>query len=145
MILLYTLVLGLLGVTHFLLKRRVVALEKKYARVSREADTLARQTNYRDGNSNRADPFLVAKRQYELGRLAQKKDQIESRYVAAQGRAERAGKLTAKVRAWKGRKLPYTFGALDVVGALALIDYLGAGRYVNARPLVEAVTALFTR
>ena len=145
MIALYSLLLILLVGTHFLLRRRVAALEKKYARVAKEADELLRQPIYREGNSNRLDPFLTAKRQYRLGLLAQKRDQVEARYTAWQGRSERLGKLRAKLRGWKGKKLPYTLGVLDATGALALIDYLGAGRYVNARGLFEAISTLFTR
>jgi hypothetical protein len=145
MIALYSLLLILLVGTHFLLRRRVAALEKKYARVAKEADELLRQPIYREGNSNRLDPFLTAKRQYRLGLLAQKRDQVEARYTAWQGRAEKFGAVVARVRGWKGKKLPYTFGVLDVACALALIDYLGAGQYVNARAMLQAVSSLFAR
>jgi hypothetical protein len=145
MIALYSFLLILLGGTYFLLRRRVAVLEKKYARVAREADDLLRQPVYREGNSGRTDPFLNAKRQYRLGLLAQKRDQVEARYTACQERAERFGRLVARVRGWKGRKLPYTFGVLDVACALALIDYLGAGHYVNARGLLQVVASLFAR
>ncbi len=145
MIFVYTVALVLLGAAGFLVKRRAVALEKKFIRVSKQADDLLRQSTYRDGNSNRLDPYLAAKRQYRLAVLADQRDRVEGRYTAWQGRAERLGKLKARLKAWKGRKLPYTLGVLDVTGALALIDYLGAGQYVNARGLVQAVTALFTR
>src|SRR5690348_111781 len=113
MIFLYTSLLFLLATTHFLLRRRVSALERKYARVAREADELVRQPGYRDTNGSRADPYVTAKRQYQLGLLAQRRDQLEARYVAWQGRAEKFGALVARVRAWRGKKLPYTLGALD--------------------------------
>jgi hypothetical protein len=145
MIFLYTVLLLLVGVAHFLIKRRVAALEKKYSQVVKDADTLLRQANHRDGNSNRQDPYQSAKRQYQLALLAHKRDRMESRYSAWHGRAERLGKLRQRMRAWKGRKLPYTFGVLDVVGAMSLIDYLGAGQYLSARHLFETVTSLFAR
>ena len=145
MIFLYTALLLLVGVAHFLIKRRVAALEKRYSRVVKEADDLLRQSNHRDGNSNRQDPYQSAKRQYQLAMLAQKRDAVESRYGTWHQRSERVSKLRHRLRSWKGRKLPYTFGVLDFAGALALIDYLGAGQYVNARGLVQAVSALFTR
>jgi hypothetical protein len=145
MIFLYTALLILVGVAHFLIKRRVASLEKKYSGVVKEADDLLRQTNYRDGNSNRPDPYQSAKRQYKLAMLADKRDRMEASYSTWHRRSERLGKLRHRLRAWKGRKLPYTFGVLDVASALALIDYLGAGHYVNARHLVETVATLFTR
>ena len=147
MIFLYTLVLLLLGSAYFLCKRRVASLEKKYTRVAKEADALVRQPSYREGNSGRlaADPYSLAKRQYQLGVLAQKRDRVEARYASWQDFTDRFGKFLVRVRHWKGRKLPYTFGALDVATTLALIDYFGAGQYLNARHLVETVASLFTR
>jgi hypothetical protein len=141
MLFLYTLALCLLVGGHFLIRRRVAALEKKYSRVAKEADNLLRNQQ----GVNRIDPYQNAKRQYRLALLADRRDKVETRYTAWQDRSERLGKLLARLRAWKGRKLPYTFGALDVVGAFALVDYLGAGRYVSARGLIEAVNTLLTR
>ena len=145
MILLYTALLLLVGVVYFLVQRRVCALEKKYTRVVQEADALLRQGNIREGNSNRQDPYQSAKRQYKLAILADKRDRLEAGYVAWHQRAERVGKLRQRLGAWKGRKLPYTFGAIDVACAMSLVDYLGAGHYLNARHLVEALMSLFTR
>ena len=145
MIFLYTLLLLLVGVVHFLIKRRVAAVEKKYAGVVKEADQLLRQGGYREGNSNRQDPYQSAKRQYKLALLADKRDCTEASYSKWQGRAESPSKLRQRLRAWKGRKLPYTFGAVDVACALSLIDYLGAGHYLNARHLMEMAASLFTR
>ncbi len=145
MIFVYTVALVVLGAAHFLVKRRAAALEKKFIRVSKQADELLRQSTYRDGNSNRGDPYLAAKRQYKLAVLADQRDRVENRYTTWQARAERLYKLRVRMKAWKGRKLPYTLGVLDVTGALALIDYFGAGQYVNARGLVQAVSTLFTR
>ncbi len=143
MIFLYTSLVVLVGVTHFLIKRRVASLEKKYARVAKEADTLLRQPHLREGNSNRTDPYQTAKRQLLLGQLAQKRDRVEAKYTGWQCIAERTGKLVVGLKHWKGKKLPYTFGVLDLAAALALVDYLGLGQYANARTLVELVTSLF--
>ena len=74
MLLLYTLLLLLFGVAGFLIVRRVASLERKYSKVARQTDKLVRESPFREGNSTRLDPFLVAKRQYQLGLLAQKRD-----------------------------------------------------------------------
>ena len=145
MIFVYTALLLLVGVVYFLTQRRVAALEKKYSGVAKEADALLRQGNHRDGNSNRQDPYQSAKRQYKLAMLADKRDRLESSYLSWHQRAERLGKLRQRLGAWKGRKLPYTFGAIDVACAMSLIDYLGAGHYLNARHLVETVMSLLGR
>ncbi|HWG44460.1 MAG TPA: hypothetical protein VN688_16900 [Gemmataceae bacterium] len=145
MIFLYTALLLLVGVAHFLIKRRVASLEKKYSTVVKDADVLLRQSNQRDGNSNRQDPYQSAKRQYQLAMLAQKRDLMETRYSNWHARAERLSKFRHRLRAWKGRKLPYTFGVLDVFSTLGLIDYLGAGHYLNVQNLVETVVSLFSR
>jgi len=143
MIFLYTALLLLLGVGSFLIKRRVAALEKKYTRVARETEELVRQPAYKDGNSNRHDPYLTAKRQYLLGLLAQKRDRMETRYAAWQEFADKFSRFSQRVRSWKGRLLPYTLGGLDVALVLGLIDYLGAGEYLNARTLVHTVVSYF--
>jgi hypothetical protein len=143
MIFLYTALLAALGVCHWLFKRRASTLERKYARVSRQADEVLRQLNLRPGIGNRPDTCEAAKRQYRLALLATRRDKVEGRYTRAQSRADRLAKLRNRLRAWKGRTLPYTFGVLDVTGALALVDYLGAGRLVNARGLLHAVQTFF--
>jgi hypothetical protein len=143
MIFVYSVALFLLGLVHFLIKRRVASLEKKYLRVVREADELVRKPLYREGNSNRLDPVTAAKRQYTLGVLGQKRDHVEARYTSWLGKSERLAKWIARVRGWKGRTLPYTFGALDVAFFLTLADYLGFGDYVGTRKLVEVVVAMF--
>lgn len=142
MIFLYTAALLLIGAAYFLFKRRAAAFERKYTNVAKEADGLLRQLAHRDGNNNRQDPYLNAKRQFKLAMLAEKRDRIESRWSAWQKRAERLGQFRRRLMAWKGRKLPYTFGVLDVAGALAMIDYFGAGHYLNARHLLDLVTSL---
>ncbi len=145
MIFLYTALLLLVGVVYFLIQRRVAALEKKYTRVAKEADALLRQGAFREGNSNRQDPYQSAKRQYKLAVLAEKRDRLEAGYLSWHQRAERLGKFRQRLSAWKGRKLPYTFGAIDVACAMSLIDYFGAGHYLNARHLVEMLMSLLTR
>lgn len=145
MIFVYTSLLLVLGVTHFLFKRRAASLEKKYVKIAKEADALLRQNPYRDGNSNRADPYQNAKRQLQLGLLAQKKERVEARYTTWQSRSEKFGAFLNGLRNWKGKKLPYTFGVLDVAMTLALVDYLGMGEYLNAHTLVESVKTLLAR
>src|SRR5436305_664353 len=98
MIFLYTALLLLVGVVHFLIKRRVAGLEKKYSGVVKEADDLLRQSNYRDGNSNRQDPYQTAKRQYKLAILTDKRDHMEAGYTTWHRRAERLGKLRHRLR-----------------------------------------------
>jgi hypothetical protein len=145
MILLYTALILALGLAKFLIGLRVRSLEKKYARVAREADALVKQSNFKEGNGSRVDPYVTAKRQYQIGLLAQKRDRVEAKYTAWQRSAERFGRYVANLRTWKGKTLPYTFGAVDVVFILGVIDYLGFGQYVSVRALVEAITSRLTR
>ena len=142
MIFLYTALLLLVGVAHFLIKRRVAALEKKYARIVKDADDLLRQSNYRDGNSNRQDPYQSAKRQYQLALLAQKRDRMETSYSRWHRRAERLGKLRHRLRSWKGRKLPYLVGGLDTLLLLGALDYLGYREQLTAQAVIDFVSSL---
>jgi hypothetical protein len=143
-ILLYSSFVFVLGVAKFLIGRRVKALEKKFGRVAKEADALVKQPSFREGNSNRIDPYVVAKRQYLLGLLAQKRDRVEAKYAAWQIFSEKFGRFVGRVQGWKGRKLPYTLGAVDVAFVLGVIDYLGFSEVVGVRALVSYITGLFT-
>ena len=143
MIFLYTALLIVLFVARFLVRRRAASLEKKLTRAAVEAEQLARLTPHREGNSARYDTYQVAKRQYLLGQAVQKRDRIEARYTAWHTRSERLGNLSKRLRAWKGKLLPYTFGILDVALVLTLIDYLGAGQNLNAHTLYDTVRSWF--
>ncbi len=145
MLFLYTLVLLLLGVVKFLIDRRAASLERKFARAAREADGLLKAPLVKEGNSSKGDPFQAAKRQYQLGLLVQKRDRLEAKHDAWQARAEKFGAVVEAMRGWKGRKLPYTFGALDVWLALALVDHLGVGEVVSAKAVWQMVVALITQ
>ena len=145
MIFLYTFLLVFLGAIKMLIDRRVAALERKYSRAARESDNLVREPWYKGGNSNRPDPAQAAKRQYLLGLMVQKRERLEGKYAVWQDRAERLGKLVARIRGWKGKTLPYTLGVVDVSFVLYLIDYFGVGQYVSAHNLVRWVTALISR
>lgn len=140
MILLYTFVLLLLGAARGLIAWRAAALARKYARVAVNVDRLTRDYTFRDGNSNRQDMCRLAKRYYELGRHVQKKERLEAKHFAWQTRADRLGAALNRVRNWKGQKLPYTLGALDVWLVLYLIDYFGVAEFISARNIAALVS-----
>jgi hypothetical protein len=144
MVLLYTWLIFVLGVAKFLIGWRAKSLERKYVRVAKEADGLLKQPTFKEGNSSRGDPFMSAKRQYLIGLLAQKRDRVEAKYAAWQTCADKFGRFVASLRSWKGKKLPYTFGAVDVLFVLGLIDYLGFSEVVSVRALVHLITSRFT-
>jgi hypothetical protein len=125
--------------------RRVARLERRYASAAQKAANLARELPYKSGQNSQLDPCRIAKRHYLLGLLVQKRDQLEARYHAWQATAEKLQKWLTALREWKGRKLPYTLGAVDVSCLLWLIDELGVGRYANFRYLAEQVTSLLAR
>ncbi len=145
MILLYSAFVLVIGFAGFLARRRAKALEAKYTRIARQADQLLRQASFKEGNSNRQDPYLAAKRQYALGQVVYKRDRVEARYAFWQNLSDKLSQFAARVRGWKGRKLPYTFGVVDVASVLWLIDRLGFGDYVSAGRLLELVRAYFGR
>jgi hypothetical protein len=143
MIFLYSAFVFVFGLAAFLARRRARALESSYTRVARQADQLLRQSSLKDGNGNRHDPYQAAKRQLVLGQIAQKRDRVEARYTSWQQFSETLDRFVARVRGWKGRTLPYTFGALDVASALWVIDRLGFADSVSVRHLVDLVRAHF--
>jgi len=140
MIILYTSLLVLLMGARFLVRRRAAGLERKYAAVLKQANALLREPLPREGNSARTDPYQTAKRNYQLGALAQKKEALEARHYAWQARAEKVGRWVKAVRAWRGRKLPYVLGGIDAFSALCVLEYLGLGDRLSPRHLVQLVT-----
>src|SRR5262245_28689644 len=116
MILIYTILLTILGTIAFLVRRRVASLEKKYARTAEEADTLVLQQAAQKPSNSKLDTAASAKRQYVLGQLIQKRDSLEGKHLSWLACSERFSRMQARLREWKGRKLPYTMGVLDVSG-----------------------------
>jgi hypothetical protein len=141
MIALYTFLLLTVGAVKVLAAWRAGRFERRYARAALAAEKLLRAPEPKAGNGNRAaDAAAAAKRQYQLGMLVQRRDALEARHAFWQALADRLGGWVAAVRTWRGRKLPYTAGVLDVWMLLVLLDYLGAGDYLNARQVVREVT-----
>jgi hypothetical protein len=142
MIVLYTVLLLVLGLAKFLADRWARRLEARYSRVSRQAASLAHEQANRPGNGGRPDPFLAARRQYQLALLADKRDRLEAHNYRWQRVADRLGRAVHGLRAWKGRKLPYTFGAVDVSLVLYLIDRFGLQNYASWESLLEGARQL---
>jgi hypothetical protein len=140
MILFYTLTLILFGSVAWILSRRASSLESRYTQVASAVLKLANEPAPKPGNG-KTDLCSTAKRTYELGRLVQKRDALEAKYYRWRGLADRATRWLNGLREWKGRKLPYTFGVLDVWLTLSLVDYIGVGRYVSIQQVVDAVMA----
>lgn len=125
MVPLYTVFLTALGGLKWVLAGRAARTEKKYTAAALEAEQAARQALTKPGNASQPDVFATAKRQYELGRLVEHRDQLEVRYHGWQGRVDRVGKLATRLRGVKGRLVPYLFGVLDVVIVMVALHYLG--------------------
>ncbi|HEY1378069.1 MAG TPA: hypothetical protein VGF55_14810 [Gemmataceae bacterium] len=141
MVLLYTVVLTLLGTAWAVAAWRAGRFERRYAKAALIADKALKAPDPKPGNG-RQDLAATAKRYYHLGLLVQKRDALEENYNAWQGRADRLAAWVARVRNWRGQKLPYTAGVLDVWMLLILLDYCGTGEYVNAREAVRWVAKL---
>lgn len=122
MVPLYALLLtGLAGLRR-LLAGRAAGLERKYVTAARTAEDAARTLSVKSGNGRPLDPLAVARRQYELGRLVQVRDRLSDRYMAAQTRADAVAGRVYKLKAVKGRAVPYLLGLADaglVAGAAA--------------------------
>ena len=142
MIFLYSSLLLLLGAAKLLVGYRAASLARKHVKAARAADQFLRAPLFKEGNSGRPDPGQAAKRQYLLGLLVQKRDRLEDKHHAWQAFADTLGRTVARIRGWRGKKLPYTLGVVDVWLLLYAIDYFGVGDYFSARRLVQVVTSL---
>jgi hypothetical protein len=145
MILFYVLLLLLLVVARYILVRRVAALEKKYVKIARTTDELLKGQPLRPGNASKPDPYAAARQAYLLGQAVERRERIESRYCAAQKLSGRFTALLAAVRGWKGRKLPYVVGGLDVLLLLGVLDYLGYRDHLSAQAVVEFFSSLVSK
>lgn len=99
-------------------------VERKYAKAAKEAEAVAKLVQAKPA-SGAVDPYAVAKSQYELGRLVEKRDALEAKTLAWQARSEKAGVLLAKLRGLNGRLVPYLMGVVDVGLVLAGLNLLG--------------------
>ena len=145
MILVYALLILLLVVARYVIVRRVASLERKYVRVARSTDELLKAQAPRPGNSGKPDPYAAARQAYRLGQAVERRERVEARYCAWQKFAERFGARVAQVHGWKGRKLPYLVGALDVLLILGTLDYLGYRERLSAQAVVDFVTSLVSK
>jgi hypothetical protein len=142
MIFLYTVLIVVLGAIKFLLDHRVKHLSGKYVRAAKVADALAKEALFRQGNSNKPDTCAAAKRMYLLGQAVRERDAIEATHDVWLERAERFGRLVNSVRNWKGKKLPYTLGVIDVAAILWAIDQFALGEYINIQRLVRVIASV---
>jgi hypothetical protein len=158
MIVLYTLLMFVLMAARFVVGRRVARLEKKFIQTSDQADHLLADSLPREGvkmeplviagvtvqkktavKDVKPDAAQVAKRQLQLGLLVQKRDRLEDKHLAWERRYDGLNAVIQRVRSWKGRKLPYTLGVLDVSTAMYLVDRYGLAEYVNPERVMEVV------
>jgi len=122
MIVLYLFARIFLALAHALVRFRVSRLEKRYVRTAAAADALLKTSATKSGN-NRPDPYVTAKQQYELARLALKRDQVEARYTGWQSFSERFGKMRAGLAGYRGVVVPYLFGLVDVGVVVGLMNH----------------------
>ena len=144
MILLYTVFLFLLGLTKATVSLRARGLERKFVRLAASVAKMLRESEIKPGNSSKVDPCLAAKRTLALGALVEHRDAVEAKYFAWQRWADRLGGWVNTVRDWKGKKLPYTLGAVDLWMLMGLADYLGLGEYCSTLAIVQALAAKFS-
>jgi hypothetical protein len=145
MILLYALAVLLLGIAAFVTGRRARTIERKFIRAAAQADVLVKEMSYRGGNNSPADPLRAAKRQFELGRLVQARDRLETKYDTWEGRAEKCRSLRDRLRNCRGRLVPYVFGVIDVVGVFALATVFGIVDQAQLRHAFEAARTVVSR
>jgi hypothetical protein len=126
MLVLYVSLLVALALVQVVLRWRVRRLERRFVRVAAEADTLLKHTGQR-GGTNRTDPFLAARQQYELARLGMKRDRVERRYTAWQSFCENFSRFRGRLTGYRGKVLPYLVGAFDVAFVIVALDQFGVG------------------
>lgn len=143
MMMIFHVVMLLLNGVKFLCACRAAALERKYARLAKDVNASLRDALYKEGNSNKHDPFQAAKRQYLLGALVERKDRLEALHYRWATRVDRLSRLIGRLRGWHGRLVPYAMGAVDMVTTLCTLDYVKHGDFVVLRHVVATVAEKF--
>ncbi|HEX3313924.1 MAG TPA: hypothetical protein VHR72_03480 [Gemmataceae bacterium] len=143
MVFLYTVLLAFLGLLKAMVARRAAYLEKRYTRIAGEVGKRAHEAGIKPGNGTPRDDLaaLSAKRQYELGLLASRRDRLEAKHFHWQAWNDRLTRSLDRLRNWKGKKLPYTMGAVDILLAMSLVDGLGMGRVISVQRVYESASA----
>ncbi len=142
MILLYTLGWLVLRFGSLITQRRARSLERKYVAAAQQADQLAKQLSYRNGNSNHNDLFTNARRQYELGRLVQIRDRLEAKFDTWSAFAEMFRSWRTRLLNWKGRLVPYSLGALDLAVIVGIVLVAGGIDANHLRQSIDSVRAV---
>jgi hypothetical protein len=145
MIFLYSVVMFALGAVKFVVQRRAAALGRAYAKAALAVQSRLRETQFKPGNGSKPDACQLAKVQYELGWMVAKRDRVEGKHFTWQLWAETLSRWVNALSNWKGKKLPYTLGAVDVWLALWAIDTLGVGEFVSARRVYDLVAGMLTQ
>jgi len=140
MLLLYVFLVILLVLARVVVRSRVFLLEKKFARLARVARDLNVQSAGKQGINGRLDSCGYAKQQYLLGEVTARRDLAEARYEAWQARSEKLAKIMSRIRAVKGRTVPYLFGAVDAALVLLALTMLGV---LEFPALTQALASLF--
>jgi len=144
MIFLYSLLLMLLGGVKRIVQARAASLGKAYSKLAEAVQKRLRESQLKPGNSSKLDPCQSAKIQYELGLLTAKRDRVEAKHFIWQHRAEALARWVNTLSNWKGKKLPYTLGAVDVWLLLSAIDAVGVADFVSVRVIYDYVVSLLT-
>lgn len=142
MLAIYHVILLVLSTVKALFARRANSLERKFVKLAQEVSALCRHPLLREGNSAKFDPQHHAKRQFELGALVQRKDQLEATHFVWARRVERISRLVMRLQGWKGRLVPYGLGALDAFLVRSLVEYVTSGELVTLGHYLDMVLAL---
>jgi hypothetical protein len=137
----YLFLLLLLLLARVLVNRRVTRLGRKYERAARTARELLSLPVYKQGNNSKPDLTAQAKQQYLLGQVVEQRDRVEARYVAWQARADRFTRALTRIRSWKGRVIPYVFGAVDLAMVLAFLTLYGLIEFPAMSQALESLMA----
>jgi len=144
MIFLYSLLLMLLGGVKRIVQCRAASVAKAYSKLAEAVQKRLRESQIKPGNASKIDPCQSAKLQYELGLLVAKRDRVEAKHFVWQHRAEALARWVNTLSNWKGKKLPYTLGAIDLWLLLSAIDAIGFADFVSARVVFDYAVSLLT-
>ena len=130
------------GIAVFL-RKRADASHARAKRIYEEAETAFRDLE----NQCKADEVSVGRpvsypAQIELLKSYEANELTRRKWIKARQKMVRRQKWTQRIESFSGRKIPYTFGLIDMALVMRTLDFFGAPIDVDFQSIVQWVISL---
>ena len=114
-------------------------LKKRYEKADQAFRTAERECKNDEVAVGRPAAY---KAQLKLMKLFELLETAKQRWMAAKTKLDRRSKLVSKLKALRGRKLPYSFGLLDMAIVMKVVDAARQANDIDFSTVMEFVQSL---